>query len=128
MILIITVLSRKPGTRENNFSPLWSYAKWGMLEIRHEIIQNIIMFIPLGTFIRGASEELGFIGAIAICFAFSVVIEAVQYIGALGLCELDDVINNTIGGIIGAALCGKGCKVLAPVSRFFRKKQEQSIR
>ena len=35
----------------------------------------------------------------ALCF--SVAIAACQYVFALGLCELDDVISNTFGAMIG---------------------------
>ena len=35
----------------------------------------------------------------ALCF--SATIEAAQYIFALGLCELDDVISNTLGAMVG---------------------------
>ena len=32
---------------------------------------------------------------------FSTLIEGVQYFGGFGLCELDDVICNTLGAMIG---------------------------
>ena len=34
-------------------------------------------------------------------FLFSISIEAIQYYLALGLCEVDDVIMNTLGTMIG---------------------------
>ena len=34
-------------------------------------------------------------------FLFSISIEAIQYYLALGLCEVDDVIMNTLGAMIG---------------------------
>ena len=33
--------------------------------------------------------------------ALSVLIEAVQYFTGIGLCEIDDVISNSMGGFIG---------------------------
>lgn len=118
IILTITVFSRTAQERECHFSPFWSYAKWGIFEIRHEIIQNIIMFIPLGTFLRGASDKLSPLLIIVICIVFSVSIEATQYIFSLGVCEIDDVINNTMGGIIGVVLYGRGKGCIRAIERF----------
>lgn len=56
---------------------------------------NILMFVPLGFLIGGWK-------GIIICFIFSCLIELTQYIGCLGFCELDDMLNNTIGAGIGA--------------------------
>ena len=72
---------------------------------------NIIMFLPMGFFVPSMIEDKGIkvdgkrISAFAVTtmsgFLFSVVIELVQYITCLGLCDIDDVILNTVGGILG---------------------------
>lgn len=59
-----------------------------------DIQLNIVLFIPLGFLIGGWKGLL-------ICFVLSCGIEAVQYFGKLGYCEIDDLINNTIGAGIG---------------------------
>lgn len=58
---------------------------------------NILLFIPLG-FLIGGWRGLIF-GLILSCG-----VETVQYVLRLGFCELDDVLNNTIGSGIGAAI------------------------
>ena len=35
----------------------------------------------------------------------SVAVEAMQYLMSVGVCELDDVISNGIGGVVGVMVC-----------------------
>ena len=63
-------------------------------------IQNILLFIPLGFLIGG---KRGIIAGVLL----SIGIELTQYIFRLGYCELDDVLNNTIGAAIGSLLFKK---------------------
>ena len=58
------------------------------------IFLNIILFLPLG-YLLGCKKK------IIIGLFLSVTIEVVQYIGMLGFCELDDVLNNTVGTVFG---------------------------
>lgn len=60
-------------------------------------INNILFFIPFGLCLT--LKKWWKVLLVALCF--SVVIEASQYVFALGLCELDDVISNTLGAMIG---------------------------
>ena len=62
-----------------------------------DILLNILLFIPLGLLIGGWK---GLITGFCLSFA----IEVIQYFGRFGYCELDDILNNTIGAGIGAAL------------------------
>ena len=76
----------------------WSYREWNTHWA--EIITNIILFIPLG-FLLG--RLVGWKG-ILIAAVMSAAIEIVQLITHLGLFEIDDIIHNTVGAAIGAAL------------------------
>lgn len=60
-------------------------------------LQNIAFFIPFGLLIPGKNWKTVFITAAV----FSGLIEVVQYIGGYGLAELDDVICNTLGAMVG---------------------------
>lgn len=90
VILYITVFSRKPGSERIFKGLFWEYQN-GMWK---SIILNIVLFLPLG-FLLGNKK------GIATGFLLSVIIEVVQYIGMLGFCELDDVLNNTVGAVLG---------------------------
>ena len=96
IILWVTLFSRRPGT-ERIFRGLFWEIEMGYW---NNIIQNILLFIPLGFLIGG---KRGIIAGVLL----SIGIELTQYIFSLGYCELDDVLNNTIGAAIGSLLFKK---------------------
>lgn len=64
---------------------------------------NVIMFMPYGfllPFIIQWNKRTGIKVALSGCIV-SVVIEIFQYVTALGQCDIDDVILNTVGVILG---------------------------
>lgn len=96
IILWITLFSRRP-MESRIFRGLFWEIEMGFW---NNIIQNILLFIPLGFLIGGKRGIVA--GAL-----LSIGIELTQYIAVLGYCELDDVLNNTIGTAIGALLYQK---------------------
>lgn len=72
-----------------------------------QVYMNIAMLVPLGYllpyifdwFRRDVSRR-----TIPACFLFSVLIENIQLLSRHGWYDLDDIITNTTGGIIGQAL------------------------
>ena len=100
IILWITLFSRRP-MESRMFRGLFWEIEMGYW---NNIIQNILLFIPLGFLIGG---KRGIVAGVLL----SIGIELTQYIFRLGYCELDDVLNNTIGAAIGSLLLrnsGKG--------------------
>lgn len=73
-----------------------------------QIILNILLYMPLGYLIPlvirplGRNGNLGFV--ILIGFFCSLCTEIMQYYMHLGYFDVDDILNNTIGTIIGAIL------------------------
>ena len=96
IILWITLFSREPMTTRIFRGLFWEIE----MGYWNNIIQNILLFIPLGFLIGG---KRGIIAGVLL----SIGIELTQYIAVLGYCELDDVLNNTIGAAIGALLYKK---------------------
>lgn len=63
---------------------------------------NIIAFIPFGMLLRWArNKNTTFVQALLYSLGFTLVIETVQYITKLGVFDIDDIIMNTLGGVIG---------------------------
>ena len=92
-ILCITIIGRT-ALPEPIFKGLfWEYQS-GMWS---DIILNILLFVPLGLIIGGWKGVL-------IGFGLSGVIEISQYFYQIGFCELDDILNNTIGAGIGVGI------------------------
>lgn len=96
IILWITLFSREPMTARIFRGLFWEIE----MGYWNNIIQNILLFIPLGFLLGG---KRGVIAGLLL----SIGIELTQYIFRLGYCELDDVLNNTIGTVIGALLYKK---------------------
>ena len=74
------------------------------------IVLNVLMFVPLGFLFRSITDSKK---SVLFGFSLSVFIELTQYVFCLGKCELDDVLNNTLGCGLGILLwMGIGCMLL----------------
>lgn len=69
-----------------------------------DVIYNIIFFIPLGIFIGMLNNASSFFRKLAPIVALTLVYEATQYIFAIGTTDITDIINNTLGGVIGVVI------------------------
>ena len=66
---------------------------------------NIGVFIPFGALLFLRFPRLRKVSTCtALSFAFSLSIELLQLIFRRGVCDVDDLICNTLGGLLGAAL------------------------
>lgn len=100
--LYLTLFNRTPGAIPRlELTPFWSYQKaWtGNVGMREEIILNILLFIPLGYLL--CFSGLGWWKVVLIGVCLSSTTEVVQYLTRLGLCELDDLISNGLGTMMG---------------------------
>ena len=69
-----------------------------------QITLNIILFIPFGYTLTAVLKEKGVHNLRTVLISgavLSVSVETLQYITSRGYTELDDVINNTLGAVIG---------------------------
>lgn len=97
VILYFTLMFRETGQRKIGL--LHSYrAFFRNAEVRASIIKNIWLFIPLGAILYRLFPRTTIL---FVPILISVAIEAVQYLTGTGFCELDDVISNSMGGVIG---------------------------
>ena len=78
------------------------------LSISSDYIMNIVVFVPIGflLFYQKSSKlkEIDLLVFSIICMFFSISIELSQYMLRRGTSEIDDVITNTMGGILGVIL------------------------
>lgn len=118
LLFCSTVIFRTPGeTRQYDFHPFWSYDR---PELLIENIMNVIVFIPIGMIlgllfrVKGSWSPNGswlmvkgswLMVAIIGC-GISVTIESLQFFLMRGFSELDDVMHNTLGCLIGWFLVG----------------------
>ena len=91
-----------PRTALIPFSYLGSF--WKLHSVRAEVIDNIWLFIPLGAGLYSFCPKRK---VLWLPFALTLFIETAQFATGLGLAQTDDVIGNTLGGIIGFLMAGK---------------------
>ena len=65
------------------------------------ILGNIVLFIPLGVYIRAIRKRGGFLKSLLTVILTVTVVEIIQFAFGLGAGDIDDVILNSIGGAIG---------------------------
>mgnify|MGYP002678903319 FL=1 len=106
-VVWMTLLKREPRVRARVIEPemFWAFRGWinGAPDGKQEsiqYIQNVLFFIPFGFLFPWKKWKPVFMSALMT----SAIIEATQYIFNLGWCELDDVISNTAGALVGFGL------------------------
>lgn len=110
IVLWITVFNRVNGQYDVRIVPFYTYYQWlfkgEKLNICGNLIGNILLFVPFGFLLK---ESVSYsrltlkmkIFIIIMSLLFSCVIEILQLIFQKGFFEIDDLLNNTIGGSVG---------------------------
>ena len=79
----------------------WEYReKLGMWSVVN-LLGNVFVFIPFGFFKPMASYRRNFLGTVFDGFFLSVVVESFQFVTKVGRFDVDDLMLNTIGVVIG---------------------------
>lgn len=65
-------------------------------------VGNIVWFIPFGMYLQYTGKIKSVLLVTLYGFLFSLTIETLQYVFGTGVTELDDLILNTFGALIGA--------------------------
>lgn len=97
------IFSPTSETRQYVFHPFWSYKaiQDGREDLLAENIMNVVAFIPVGLLLCIAFKQMTWCKALLIGCSISVTIEALQFWFMKGFSELDDVMHNTLGCLIG---------------------------
>lgn len=100
VILYMTLLNRNPHSSRNAWFRIFATYQYFLTNayLRREILNNIILFIPLGTIVARLWPRWR---RLIVPVMVSVAIELLQFITKRGFFETDDIISNSIGGIIG---------------------------
>ncbi len=69
-----------------------------------EMILNVVVFSPFGVLLSVNLKRATFWRKLALVFVFSLAVETIQFILAIGITDATDVITNTLGGFLGLAL------------------------
>ena len=69
-----------------------------------QVWDNVVVFIPAGLYLMIFYQTKPIINSIVNIFFFSLCMEILQYIFNIGAADIDDVILNCLGGLIGIGI------------------------
>ncbi len=132
-VLYMTMYYREPTGFRNRQEFFYSYRRMLTNDtLRQQIINNIFLFIPLGTILSNLlstehAHTFTFNVSVGLCMLISIGIEMIQWNFGIGLAEADDVISNTLGGAIGAAIAAlvRPTKDISQAKREKKGKKDQ---
>ena len=80
----------------------WNYREQlGMFATATNLLGNVLIFLPFGFFMAMASRYRSFLNTLIYSFALSLTIELSQLCMKVGCFDVDDLLLNTIGGMLG---------------------------
>jgi glycopeptide antibiotics resistance protein len=113
IVLWLTLIDRTSTYRRIMLTPFWEYRNL-LFTSEHlywfqQITCNILMLMPLGFLL--AMRKISPLKIVIVGCGLSVCIELTQLVTARGLCEFDDVFNNTFGAWLGCVIYKKISKL-----------------
>lgn len=101
LVLCTTILFREDTFLTRFYlCPLWSYTDLYDRMFSQNLL-NVAMFVPIGFFAGGALKKKHIWNILGIGIVLSFFIELTQLITTRGVFNVDDIIHNTLGCVIG---------------------------
>jgi glycopeptide antibiotics resistance protein len=77
----------------------------GLAAVCINVLGNVIAFIPFGFFLPIVTKwKMNFRFVVLVTFFFSLAVECVQLVTRVGSFDVDDLILNTLGGLLGCVI------------------------
>lgn len=90
------------------FKEITRFIKWGMRDetgfkaMLVNVVGNVVCFVPFGILLpMNVKKTSRFISIFLLTFMVSLIIETIQLITRTGSFDVDDILLNTLGGVIG---------------------------
>lgn len=87
--------------RSVNVIPFYYDNEVGISFHLKEVLENVVIFIPLGIYLCMFDNESDFKEKFTFILAVSLILEFLQYVLVIGRTDITDLITNTCGGIVG---------------------------
>src|SRR3954470_16247807 len=87
-------------TRSLNLVPFVTLGQVGL----SETVSNVVTFLPFGLLAALNFKQTALWRLLLAVLAFSVVVETLQFVLAIGTTDVTDVVTNTLGGLVGLGL------------------------
>ena len=101
LVLCTTIFFREETFEKRYYiHPFWSYSVL-YNKLLAQIIMNVFLFIPIGFLVGGALKKKHLWNALGFGFVLSLFIEVTQLISTRGVFNVDDIIHNTLGCVLG---------------------------
>lgn len=129
LIFIMTLFGRAQGEYEGPHFFFESYRSALALGTPEQILQlvmNVVLYIPLGLFLPCCFrlfEKVRY--TVLTAFLCSLCIETIQGVFGIGCFEVDDILNNTLGALIGVLLYQLAVRVNGRWQRRCRGSEER---
>lgn len=103
LIILITLLSRESGSRKG--ADLELFSSWGINARNNAyVVENVLLFIPFGFLSCLAIPKLRRLYRCTLFGgAVSLAIETIQLLTGRGFFQLDDILTNIIGAVLGSS-------------------------
>lgn len=101
-VFYITLLRRAPGYNENIRLHL---KLWPNADVWAGNLLNLILYVPFGW--TGQRWKTNRKRIVAVAFLLSVCCEELQYFTGRGMTDVNDVLFNTLGAVVGAWIASK---------------------
>lgn len=90
--------------RSVNFIPFYYDKEIGTEFHAKEVLENFLIFVPMGIYLQMLFPKCQFYVKPTIIAGTSLLLEATQYVLAIGRSDITDLLVNTTGGLLGLAL------------------------
>ena len=97
-----------PGINGHNFVPFHEIGRYlryrrriGVYLTALNLGGNIVAFVPFGLFLPMLMRRNSGWGVVLAGFLTSCLVEIIQLVSGLGTCDVDDIILNTLGVVVG---------------------------
>ena len=104
MTLIGCPLTRIDAVNMIPFHSIRENLKYGHSPVSWDMLYNMVMFVPFGIIYCYYQKAFSIYKAIGLSFLTTFSIEAAQFIFKTGVVDIDDLIINTIGSLLGILL------------------------
>ena len=102
ILLVITFFSRESGSRTGGMD-MELFSTWGINTRNNAyVVENVLLFIPYGFICSWAfSWARNFFACTLFGAATSVLVECLQLVTGRGFFQIDDILTNIVGTIVG---------------------------
>ena len=87
-------------TRSLSLIPFATLGQTGL----SETVSNVVTFVPFGLLLGVVFKQTAGWRLLCVMFGFSLAVETLQFVLAIGTTDTTDVVTNTFGGLAGLAL------------------------